>query len=457
MERGDIGRERGHRVHQIAQLLVARAELGRVRDDILRQLLLPRARARQRLHEPLPRGLQPLLDCGDLVERRVGALEVLHAVERRLDEELREPRVRGELVVECGHGVRERREAGLAHARDFTPAASAAVVCAAPRQSGNDFVLLLLVGKCAHIPGMRALISATLLATAWLGTAHADGDSLQDLMGPREVALGEAMRGDATGASAIALNPAGLPLNKELVFEGGYGYRQSDQASLLGVSACDSTNAVPGCFFYDYAGSSPAGDLGNAMPASHTTSIAGLALAHTVTPHVLFGVTAKYYHYDTNVMGESDASGFAFDAGLTIRLTELVNLGLAGDNLLATQSSPEMPRAYGGGLSLKPLPMLTLNYDMRWITSGTVHGARYGGGGELFLRSSSGQTGFPIRVGALRDNSLDSTYLSAGLGFSTMSFGVDVGGRKSISGLDETMIIASIRLFGPRLAAPGVE
>ncbi len=88
---------------------------------------------------------------------------------------------------------------------------------------------------------------------------------------------------------------------------------------------------------------------------------------------------------------------------------------------------------------------------MRWLIDENMHGARYGGGGELFLRTSSGQTGFPIRAGALRDNYLDATYLSAGLGFSTMSFGVDIGGRKSISGSNETMVLASIRLFGPRL------
>jgi hypothetical protein len=300
---------------------------------------------------------------------------------------------------------------------------------------------------------MRAPLTAVLLTTAMLGSAHADGDSLQDLVGPREIALGEAMRADATGAAGISMNPSGLPLNKELVFEAGYGYRVSDQASLLGLSACDSTNALPGCFFYDYAGSNPSGDL-STMPLSSTTSIAGLALSKMLTPHVLIGGTAKYFHYDTDVPGDSNASGFTFDLGATLRLTEMVNFGIAGYNLFGTSSSPsEMPRAAGGGLSLKPLPMLTLNYDMRWLLETNMHGARYGGGAELFLSSGNGQTGFPIRVGALRDNYLDATYLSAGLGFSTMSFGVDVGGRKSISGLDETMIIASIRLFGPRMAS----
>ena len=303
---------------------------------------------------------------------------------------------------------------------------------------------------------MRSILSAVLLATALLGSAHADGDSLQDLLGPREVALGEAMRAEATGASAIGMNPAGLPLNRELVFEGGYGYRGSDQASLLGVSACDSTNLAPGCFFYDYAGSNPSSELGSSAPLHRTSHIGGLALAHMLTPRVLVGSTIKYFHYASDVMGESGASGLNWDLGATIRASEMINLGVAGYNLWGTESV-EMPRAAGGGVTIKPLPILTLSYDMRWKLGNDQHGARYGGGAELFLRNASGQSGFPVRVGALRDNGLDKTYVSAGLGITTMSMGIDVGARKAIKGGDETLVIASIRLFGPRLPAPGVE
>src|SRR4029078_2609289 len=103
---------------------------------------------------------------------------------------------------------------------------------------------------------MRRLRGSLIVIASLIGTAHADGDSLVDSLGPREVAGGEALRGSATGATAIGMNPAGLPLNRELVFEGGYGYRLSDSASLLGVSACDSTSAMPGCFYYQYSRSS---------------------------------------------------------------------------------------------------------------------------------------------------------------------------------------------------------
>lgn len=296
----------------------------------------------------------------------------------------------------------------------------------------------------------RAFVVATI---AFAGSAHADGDALDDMLGPREIALGEAMRGGATGASAISLNPAGLPLSRDVVFEGGYGYRESDQASLVGVSACDSTAAMPGCFYYDYAGSNP--DL-DGMSLHRHTHVGGLALAYPVTPHVFLGAGVKYFHFASDVMNEPSSSGLNWDLGAMIRLTDLVNLGLTGYNLMG-ETSVQFPRAVGGGLLARPLPSLAISFDARWKLDGSQHAARYGGGAELFIRTSNGQTGFPIRFGALHDGDLATTYLSAGLGLASMKYGIDIGARRAVSGIDETMVIASMRFYGPRLRPPALD
>jgi hypothetical protein len=304
------------------------------------------------------------------------------------------------------------------------------------------------------------------LAKAWFivamlaGSAHADGDALEDMLGPREIAVGEALRGGATGASAVALNPAGLPLARELVFEGGYGYRGSDQASLVDVSACDSTAALPGCFYYDYAGESP--ELGG-MSLHRTTHLVGSALAYPLTPHVFLGAALKYFHFSSDVPGETSPScgscsdsGFNWDLGTTVRITDVVNLGVTGYNLMGAES-PQFPRAVGGGVLARPLPNLALSFDSRWRLDGMQNKARYGGGAELFVRTANGQTGFPIRAGALRDGDLRTTYLSAGLGLASMKYGIDIAGRTAVSGISETMIIASMRFFGPRMRPPGFD
>jgi hypothetical protein len=300
---------------------------------------------------------------------------------------------------------------------------------------------------------MRTLGRVTTLALV-LWSAPAYADSLDDQLGPREIAVGEAMRGGATGASAISLNPAGLPLNKELVFEGGYGYRASDAGSLINISACDSTNALPGCFFYDYAGSSP--ELGGAgMTGSRRTHVAGFAASRMLLPRVLVGANAKYHDHDTDMPGETSSSGFSFDLGATLRLTKEIGFGISGQNLFGEHDPVHFPRAMGGGFQVRPMPTLTLGFDMRWRLDGAQTSARYGGGAELFLRS--GQNAYPIRAGVLHDNSTDATYASAGLGIANMKYAVDIGARRQLKGGDETLILASMRFYGPREPAPSIE
>ena len=302
---------------------------------------------------------------------------------------------------------------------------------------------------------MRSIVTALLGVSCLLGTAEAD--SLNDLMGPREIAVGEGMRGGATGASAIGLNPAGLPLNRELVFEGGYGWRGTDDASLFSVSACDSTNAAPGCFFYDYLGTNP--ELGG-MTGTRTTHVGGMALSKLLLPRVMVGATVKYFNFKSDMAGEMSQTGFTADFGATLRLTQMINLGLAGMNLYNTEDKhPMFPRSVGGGFHARPMSSLSLGFDARWLLDAddVSSSIRYGGGAELFLSGQRGQTGYPIRVGALRDEGLGSTFVSGGLGMSTLKWSIDLAARRAVKGSDETMVLASMRFWGPREATPGLD
>ncbi len=299
---------------------------------------------------------------------------------------------------------------------------------------------------------MRAVAASAFLVVA-TGSAFADGDSLVDMLGPREIAVGEALRGGATGASSIALNPAGVALNRELVFEGGYGYRQSDGASLVHTSACDSTSAIPGCFYYDYAGSNPTLE---GMSLHRTTHVLGAALAYPLSPRFALGSTMKYFRFDSDVMNEPKSSGFTWDVGATARVTDILNLGVTGYNLIGADSV-DFPRAVGGGVLVRPIPSLTASFDTRWRLEDNDHTARYGGGLEYFLATQHGQTGFPIRAGVLHDNGLNATYVSGGLGLATLRYSIDVTGRFAASGPSDKLVIASMRFYGPRLQTPSPD
>jgi hypothetical protein len=215
---------------------------------------------------------------------------------------------------------------------------------------------------------------------AWVlgtGPARADADALLDTLGPRELAVGGSMRGGATGSMGVSLNPSGLPLNRELVFEGGYGYRAQDSQSVVGVTACDSTTAAPGCFFYNYVGASP--ELAGGMTGARRAHTAGLAMSRLITPQIAFGSTLKYFDYESDLMDEADSSGVTFDAGLTARLSDLVTLGAAGYNLYGKESV-NFPRGVGGGAVVRPMSKLTLSFDGLWNLDDEQSAGRYGGG-----------------------------------------------------------------------------
>lgn len=289
---------------------------------------------------------------------------------------------------------------------------------------------------------MRLTLAAVLLFGA-AGTAAADADSLVDNLGAKETGTGEAMRAGAVGAVATRLNPAGLPTN-ELVFDGGFGYRPSDSASIISLATCDSTNAVPGCFYYNYVGSD---EMGAGHLRAHT---GGITLSKPISQRLIIGAGAKYF--DAEVDGMDEGSGVNWDLGATVKLTDTLNAAVVGYNLYGSES-PQFPRAVGGGLMMHPIPALAASFDAVWTLDADADTStgRYGGGLEYFVSTKQGQVGYPIRGGAIHDVGLDSTYLTAGLGFATLKMGIDIGGRFQVSGEDDDLAItASLRVFGPR-------
>lgn len=280
-------------------------------------------------------------------------------------------------------------------------------------------------------------------------TAAAEADSLTDYFGPRETSLGEGLRADAQGSLATTLNPAGLALTRQLVFEGSYGYRGSDSTSTLAVSACDSTVPVPGCFYYHYFTSRPEVD---GMERSRRVHEFGIAAARAITRRFSFGINARYFDHESDLTGETDSNGYATDAGLTLQVSEAIRVGVVGYNLVAADSV-QYPMAIGAGISLRPLQQLAIGMDGVWnldVPDGDTTG-RYGGGIEYFIQSEDRQSGYPLRIGAVHDRQLESTYLTGGLGLTTTKIGIDVGARKQVDGGDEFMILGSLRLFGPHL------
>jgi hypothetical protein len=145
-------------------------------------------------------------------------------------------------------------------------------------------------------------------------------------------------------------------------------------------------------------------------------------------------------------------SGFNWDIGSTVRLTETANLAVVGYNLWGAESA-QFPRGVGAGFLIRPTPALAASFDAVWnldVPEDESTG-RYGGGLEYFLTGKNGMVGYPLRAGAVHDVGQEATHLTAGVGFASMKMGIDVAARRQVAGGgDELLVTAAIRLFGPR-------
>lgn len=292
-----------------------------------------------------------------------------------------------------------------------------------------------------------------LLSSAFLlvlsSTARVEADSLTDNLGPRELAVGESMRASAVGSLSTVLNPAGLALNSQLVFEGSFGYRNQDSASIAAVSACDSTTPVSGCFYYHYLSSEPS--LIGMDDDKRRLHEGGLTAARRISSNLLLGTNTHFFDYNSNVIGEEDVRGYSIDAGLIFQAAPSLSIAGVGYNLIGTDSVHH-PRAIGSGVSLRPgQGSLGLSMDAVWNLDADKgeRAGRYGGGGEYFLGGGQGGAGYPLRAGGVYDAGTDAGYVTLGLGYANSQIGLDIGGRKQVSGDgDELIISAGLRFVG---------
>jgi hypothetical protein len=282
--------------------------------------------------------------------------------------------------------------------------------------------------------------------------AVADADSLTDSLGPRAIAVGESLRAQSVGSLSTVLNPAGLALNRQLVFEGSYGFRNEDSASIANISACDSTTPIAGCFYYHYM---TAGPETGGMKSRRRFHEGGVSAARALTPQLLLGTNTRYFDYNSDLMDEEDADGFTVDVGLIFVPTKIVNIAAVGYNLIGTKSV-QYPRAAATGVTVRPgSGALGINLDAVWKLQpeeGEKTG-RYGGGLEYFLSSGDGAAGYPLRVGGVHDVSGDRSYFTIGAGFASAKVGLDIGARRQIGDEQELVIQAGLRLAGPTMQA----
>ncbi len=319
---------------------------------------------------------------------------------------------------------------------------------------------------------MRSLarLAVAVSLVAFATTARAQSD----FVGVRALGMGEAQRATATGASGPLLNPAGMSLIKQYVIEGMYGVKIETVGHHANISVVDSVTArVAAGLFYSFIYESPklgfnwAGGHIDSTQLTRTGHAAGLSLSIPLGDRFIIGATAKYLHFDTTAplpMGTvpdhltlDSVNGVTFDVGMILRLGERFNVALIGYNLW-DHGSRESPLSLGIGLAYVPLPQLSINFDTVVnftgyqdyrvdMMTGKVSlnqktTARLGPGIEWLAGNK-----VPLRAGVVYDSVLQETYLTAGLGYLSSAFGIDLSYRGKVKGGIENFLMLGIRIF----------
>ncbi len=250
----------------------------------------------------------------------------------------------------------------------------------------------------------------------------------------------------ASGTEALFLNPAALAARKRYVVDTYYlTDRRPDltgsaerQDFLGGAAADSSTTAVAAGFGYT-----------RAMKGLETGTLLRLGLATQISRGLYAGVQGNYF----NLRGaERISSDFNVDVGLFLQVTPKVSLGAAGYNLLGSDHRAILPRGWAAGVAVGSDTSLQLvgewRVDMdRAVDAGGDAKAtnRYSIGAEYLFASV-----VPFRAGFEVDGTYDTNWWSAGTGYVTRRFAVDLAFRQSTKDTSARTYGMAIRVFVPQ-------
>jgi hypothetical protein len=325
---------------------------------------------------------------------------------------------------------------------------------------------------------MRRSIVVAAAVVAIAPRAHA----IDGVVNARGYGMGGAGIASATGALAAALNPSGLTLTHQYDLEATYGFDVPSLGSTLQLAIADSaTNPhVAMGVYYNFIHSSPRlsyqvcpPDRASCPPFDLATDISrgghetGLAIAVPIGERFSLGVTSKYITVSTqannpsaNVTGQpatftldsttsaASADGFTIDLGMTVRVTESLNLAAVGYNLVPLYSL-EAPLGLGFGISYLVSGRLLavvdgiIDFNKYRDGSGTRRTTGRIGGGLEYVVSGI----VPIRVGVSGDTGAPSTSLSLGVGYLHRSFGIDFAYVQQVQAGSDSFIAAGLRVF----------
>jgi hypothetical protein len=301
----------------------------------------------------------------------------------------------------------------------------------------------------------------------------------------RSLAMGGALRAVGNGTSAVYLNPANMALSRLYHIEGFAQFTPEATRVLGGATVVDSLTSstrlagglalVAGIIDQQTEQKDAAGNVvkdaeGDSIKTGLNRTVVDVraAVAYPIGDRVFLGLGGRYLRVDqegNGQLGVSQVSGglaadkgrvttvntATFDAGVTVRFTKGVYLGVSGQNLSRPGNSL-LPMMIGGGLGYTG-ERFTLEADgLADLDTWGRATLRAMVGGEYIAADH-----FPLRLGYRFDQGLGVHLASAGLGYTSKEFAIELAARRTLSGtVNATMlgISATYHLESSKIVQP---
>jgi hypothetical protein len=266
-----------------------------------------------------------------------------------------------------------------------------------------------------------------------------------DSANPRSLSMGNAVRAASFGTSGLYFNPAGMSQIYQYAIETGYSYSDWKSGHVFHVSVIDSkTNQNLGAgvgYSYLWNEFPKAGEDPAVTRSGHLIRAAISGGAQYDFIRLMIGGGLKYC--DIKRSDDFSLTSTNFDVGAIIGLFDQFFIGVVGYNIL-NRKNPEMPIGLGTGAAFKYMNFL-LSFDALLDFKTTekkkinyMFGTEY-----IFFQIIS------IRAGFKMDGLLEKDSASAGIGYISDLFGLDIGYMQDIHERKYSTINAAARFFLP--------
>lgn len=266
--------------------------------------------------------------------------------------------------------------------------------------------------------------------------------------GSRAAGMGQAYTAVGTGTDGLFHNPAGIA--HAIMYSVDGRYSRTPSGNVLNASIVDSKtnpNLSAGLSYSYFLGSNAASDI-----KSH--DVRGVIAIPAVPEKVSIGVGGRWIRSKQEGMGSKKnktvetINGITLDVGVLFQVVEMLNVGLAGQNLIdvcpeSSGCKNVAPTRVTGGASFGKSELFTVSSDVGInLTSSDTPKPLVDLGAEYMIDKA-----FPLRLG-YQYRSLNSTnFLTTGLGWRSEKAGLDLAYRADPSDAENFFVTTTISVY----------